>query len=78
MVADNGPGLPAGQEHLLFEKFSRGQETSTVGGVGLGLSIVRAVLEAHGGQVSAANRASGGAVITLPAGTPPTVPREDC
>ncbi|MGE0861157.1 MAG: ATP-binding protein [Gammaproteobacteria bacterium] len=78
-VADNGPGLPAGREHLLFEKFSRGQETSTVGGVGLGLSIVRAVLEAHGGQVSAANRASGGAVITLrlPAGTPPMSPGEE-
>jgi len=78
-VADNGPGLPAGREGLLFEKFTRGQDESSLGGVGLGLSIVRAVIEAHEGTVKAENRPQGGACITLrlPAGVPPALPVED-
>ncbi|MFA5083527.1 MAG: DUF4118 domain-containing protein, partial [Hydrogenophilaceae bacterium] len=77
-VADNGPGLPPGKEDMLFEKFTRGQEESPVTGVGLGLAIVRAIVEAHHGTVRAENRAEGGArfVITLPAGVPPEVPGE--
>lgn len=72
-VEDNGPGLPPGREAWLFEKFSRGEEESAVAGVGLGLAIVRAIVEAHDGRVRAENRAQGGArfVITLPAGSPP-------
>ncbi len=78
-VSDNGPGLPAGHAGQLFEKFARGQGESSVGGVGLGLSIVRAVVEAHRGTVKAENRAEGGARITLslPAGVPPEVPSEE-
>jgi two-component system sensor histidine kinase KdpD len=77
-VADNGPGLPPGREESLFEKFTRGQEESTVAGVGLGLAIVRAIIEAHNGTVKAGNRPEGGArfVITLPTGEAPDVPRE--
>ncbi len=77
-VTDNGPGLPTGHAGQLFEKFARGQGESSVGGVGLGLSIVRAVVEAHQGMVKAENRPQGGARITLslPAGVPPEVPRE--
>ncbi|MBX9608123.1 MAG: DUF4118 domain-containing protein [Gammaproteobacteria bacterium] len=77
-VADRGPGLPAGNEARLFDKFTRGQAESKPPGMGLGLSIVRAVLEAHGGTVGAANRDGGGAVftLTLPAGTPPPAPEE--
>ncbi|MGA7951249.1 MAG: DUF4118 domain-containing protein, partial [Thiobacillaceae bacterium] len=48
-VADNGPGLPPGREEALFEKFTRGKGESAVSGVGLGLSIVRAIVEAHHG-----------------------------
>lgn len=72
-VADNGPGIPAGREAWLFEKFTRGSEESAVSGVGLGLAIVRAIVEAHGGKVRAENRPQGGAcfTVTLPAGTPP-------
>lgn len=78
-IADNGPGLPLGREGQLFEKFTRGQGESGAGGVGLGLSIVRAVVEAHQGTVKAENRAQGGACITLrlPAGVPPTMPAEE-
>ncbi len=74
-VADNGPGLPPGKEESLFEKFTRGQDESPVAGVGLGLAIVRAIVQAHKGTVRAENRAEGGArfTITLPAGEPPIV-----
>lgn len=74
-VADNGPGLPSGREERLFEKFTRGQDESPVAGVGLGLAIVRAIVEAHKGTVRAENRPEGGArfIITLPAGEPPVV-----
>jgi two-component system, OmpR family, sensor histidine kinase KdpD len=77
-VADNGPGLPVGKEEALFEKFARGQAESAVSGVGLGLAIVRAIVEAHKGSVRAENRAEGGArfVISLPVGQPPRVPEE--
>ncbi|ATE60111.1 DUF4118 domain-containing protein [Thauera sinica] len=72
-VEDDGPGLPPGREAWLFEKFTRGRDESAVSGVGLGLAIVRAIVEAHDGQVRAENRRQGGArfVITLPAGSPP-------
>ena len=74
-VRDHGPGLPAGSERSVFDKFFRGAHAG-VAGVGLGLSICRAVVEAHGGSISAANRPDGGAVfrIELPVtGEPPRV-----
>jgi two-component system sensor histidine kinase KdpD len=76
--SDNGPGLPPGREDTLFEKFTRGEEESAVTGVGLGLAIVRAIVEAHKGTVKAENRSEGGArfIITLPAGQAPGVPEE--
>jgi two-component system sensor histidine kinase KdpD len=78
IVADNGPGLPTGKEEALFEKFARGHEESAVSGVGLGLAIVRAIVEVHSGSVRAENRPEGGArfVISLPVGEPPSVPEE--
>ncbi|MBL8260718.1 MAG: DUF4118 domain-containing protein [Candidatus Competibacteraceae bacterium] len=60
-VWDQGPGLPVDQRQDLFEKFTRGQHESAVPGVGLGLSICRAIIEAHGGQIAAKNRKEGGA-----------------
>jgi two-component system sensor histidine kinase KdpD len=78
-VADNGPGLPHGQEEALFEKFARGERESAKPGVGLGLAICRAIVEAHGGAIRAGNRPHGGAafVFTLPLGTPPSLPALD-
>lgn len=72
-VADDGPGFPPGLLDSAFERFARGDPARTRGtpGAGLGLSIVRVVVAAHGGSVEAGNGAPlGGAVITvrLPAG----------
>ena len=80
-VSDDGPGLPPGQEEAVFDKFVRGERESAKPGVGLGLAICRAIVEAHGGTIRAANRPEGGAafVFTLPLGTPPDMrlPEED-
>ncbi len=72
-VSDNGPGLPAGREEALFEKFTRGERESPIPGVGLGLAICRAIVQAHGGTIRASQSADGGAAFafTLPLGTPP-------
>ena len=74
-VADNGPGLPAGREEAVFQKFTRGERESATPGVGLGLAICRAIIESHQGRISAAQRPGGGAVFTftLPLGQPPQV-----
>jgi two-component system, OmpR family, sensor histidine kinase KdpD len=77
MVYDDGPGLPRGREEAIFEKFTRGERESAKPGVGLGLAICRAIVEAHGGTIEAAQSPLGGAafVFTLPVGTPPELPR---
>lgn len=67
-VADNGPGFPPDQLDVVFERFVRGDHARTRGssGAGLGLSIVRAVVAAHDGQVEARNGPPlGGAVVTI-------------
>jgi two-component system sensor histidine kinase KdpD len=72
-VADDGPGIPAGKEEAIFEKFARGEKESATPGVGLGLAICRAIVEAHRGRIHAeAGRAKGARfVFTLPLGEPP-------
>jgi len=79
-VRDHGPGLPAGAEDQLFERFWRaeGGRHRGPGGAGLGLAIVRAIAHAHGGEVSADNAPGGGArfVVTLPAAAEPAVSQE--
>ncbi|MGZ5052879.1 MAG: DUF4118 domain-containing protein [Methylobacter sp.] len=60
-VADRGPGIPPDEEEKLFDKFYRVHREGTQSGVGLGLSICRAIIAAHGGVIGAANRPSGGA-----------------
>jgi two-component system, OmpR family, sensor histidine kinase KdpD len=76
-VADHGPGLAAGEENKVFEKFYRGPATAP-GGLGLGLSIARQLVEAHGGQIAAQNREEGGSrfSIRLPIGEPMQLPSE--
>ncbi|HEV7612859.1 MAG TPA: two-component system sensor histidine kinase KdpD [Steroidobacteraceae bacterium] len=77
-VSDNGPGLPAGREEAVFQKFTRGERESATPGVGLGLSICRAIVEAHHGTIVASNRRGGGAQFTfaLPLGHPPEAAEE--
>ena len=70
-VRDHGPGLPTSDAEALFERFWRseaGRERGR-GGAGLGLAIVAAIVDAHGGEVRAGNAPGGGAsfVVTLPA-----------
>lgn len=62
-VADRGPGLPNVDRSRLFDPFYRATHVTRQGtdGVGLGLAIVRSVIEAHGSHVSAGNRRGGGA-----------------
>jgi two-component system, OmpR family, sensor kinase len=71
-VRDHGHGLPTDDTDALFERFWRADPGRGRGraGAGLGLSIVAAIVDAHGGRVSAANAPSGGATFTisLPAG----------
>lgn len=72
-VADRGPGLPEGDEERIFEKFYRGVHAGDRGGVGLGMSICRGIVEAHGGKIWAVNRDGGGAAFcfTIPVGDAP-------
>lgn len=75
VVADRGPGLPPGEERKIFEKFYRA-EKGRGGGVGLGLTICKGIITAHGGQIWAENRSGGGCAFhfTLPIrGEPPTL-----
>ena len=66
-VTDAGPGFPAEYLPRAFERFSRPDSgrARAEGGAGLGLSIVRAIAQAHGGQVIAGNRDSGGAIVRI-------------
>jgi two-component system sensor histidine kinase KdpD len=79
-VADEGPGLPPGEEHRIFEKFYRVRHATSPSGAGLGLTICRGIVVAHGGSMWAANRPGGGTAVrfTLPlTGTPPSVIPEE-
>ncbi len=70
-LADRGPGIRPGEEERIFDKFVRGYATG--GGIGLGLTICRAIITAHGGRIWAENREGGGAVFRfeLPIEGPP-------
>ena len=75
-VADEGPGLPSGEEERIFDKFHRAAPEGPQSGVGLGLSICKAIVQAHGGAIAAENLPAGGAVFrfTLPlVGSPPEI-----
>ena len=65
-VADSGPGIPDGELESVFDRFEgAGPLRDSAHNFGLGLSIVRAIAEAHGGRVSAARGPAGGAAVTL-------------
>jgi two-component system, OmpR family, sensor kinase len=65
-VADSGPGIPVDEQAMIFERFARGGDGRRRSeGAGLGLAIVRAVAEAHGGQVELDSRPGAGARFTI-------------
>jgi signal transduction histidine kinase len=68
LVQDDGPGLPAGEQHHLFERFYRGSRTSRSRSLGLGLSIAKAALCSQGGGIALKHRPGAGCcfILTLP------------
>jgi signal transduction histidine kinase len=76
-VADEGPGFPSQFLPRAFERFARpdSSRARSDGGAGLGLSIVSAIAQAHGGRASARNRPGGGAVVEIE--LPGTVTRSE-
>ena len=77
-VLDQGPGFSGHRKEELFNMFVRGQSESGKPGTGLGLAICKAIVEVHGGTITADNRPDGGAEVrfTLPIGNPPSVEEE--
>ena len=81
-VLDRGPGVPAAERELVFQRFWR-RDRSKSGGAGLGLSIVKRIVEAHGGDVSVQGRSGGGSAFIIrlnraiapEVGVPPQSPR---
>jgi len=77
-LADDGPGLPRGEEQRVFEKFHRAHSDAPQG-AGLGLAICRGIVEAHGGRIWAQNLPERGVafLFTLPLdGSRPSVPAD--
>ena len=64
-VADRGIGIPPEDLTRVFDKFYRVQRPNGVSGTGLGLAICKGIVEAHRGEIAAANRDGGGTVITV-------------
>ena len=77
-VCDDGPGLPPGREQVVFEPFERGSREDARPGVGLGLALARAIVQAHHGSLAAEPAGAGGACfrISLPRRKPPQIPQE--
>ncbi|MGZ5051619.1 MAG: DUF4118 domain-containing protein [Methylobacter sp.] len=79
-VADRGAGIPAPLRQKVFDKFFRIHAESAQSGVGLGLSICRAIVEAHGGIIRALSRNGGGTIFQLSIPMlerPPTINSEE-
>jgi signal transduction histidine kinase len=64
-VRDTGPGIPAAEMPRIFDRLFRGDTSRTERGLGLGLSLVKAVVEAHGGTVAVESEPGRGAVFTV-------------
>ena len=64
-VSDNGPGVPESEQARIWERLYRGDKSRSEAGLGLGLSLVRAVVVAHGGEVAVRNAPAGGAVFEV-------------
>jgi two-component system sensor histidine kinase KdpD len=74
-LADRGPGLAEGSEQRVFDRFYRGSSSGGAG-MGLGLTICRGILAAHGGRIWAENEARGGAGFYFSLPLPESAPAE--
>ncbi len=76
-ISDSGPGIPAAERGLIFERGVRGSAGASVAGKGLGLAVCQSLVHAHGGTIAVAESGSGGALFTirLPG---PTAPFATC
>jgi signal transduction histidine kinase len=64
-VQDTGPGVPESEQPRVWERLYRGDASRSQRGLGLGLSLVRVITEAHGGHAKLANASDGGAIFEL-------------
>jgi signal transduction histidine kinase len=64
-VRDTGPGVPAAEQPRIWERLYRGDQSRSQSGLGLGLSLVRAIVVAHGGQATVRNAPEGGAIFEV-------------
>ncbi len=74
-VLDEGPGLTAGEQEALFERFARGSASGQASGTGLGLAIVQTLAQRWGGTASLENRPDGGARAEVRLPAPGALPR---
>ncbi len=72
-VRDHGPGIPPERQAAIFDRFARAVSADHYGGLGLGLSISRRIVEAHGGTIQVVSQPGQGAtfVVELPCAGPP-------
>jgi two-component system sensor histidine kinase KdpD len=64
-VTDHGPGIPEEDRELVFDKFYRLRASRQIGGTGLGLTICKAIVDAHGGRIWVSGNPGGGALVTF-------------
>ena len=65
-VSDSGPGVTPDEQSRIFDKFYRGRHSARFpDGTGMGLSIAKGIIEAHGGRITVSGRPEGGAVFSL-------------
>jgi signal transduction histidine kinase len=64
-VSDTGPGIPADQRERIFERFTQSSASGEVGAAGLGLAIVRDIVQAHGGRILLESEVGKGTRFTL-------------
>ena len=64
-VTDSGPGIPVGEREAIFRRLYRVDSSRSQRGLGLGLSLVKAIVEAHGGKITVADAQGGGAAFTV-------------